>query len=375
MSAYEPPTAVYPIFDSLAFQTPNSASLTLAEGDLRYLARNNIAISNALQTSFAGDVTIGNSILDYTAGTGLTIRGTANGESIFMNVLNAGGATRLKIELNPTHLHLYDAIRFTDSSAPTNFTTLQQILGVCNMSNTTVNSSITNFLTRTSGGVNVTPLSISAIATTINGDVRYVDRNTPSIFSTLTQASNTFSFQNTSINGGTVNFEVNTTGGVPIEPVILSSTQVFFSVPLRLDYTITPVAGQLGFRTKTIATASTAITTGSIITLITGGFSLGAGTYLIILNGHITTTAVAGTVTSYELGISTANNSFTGGFSDVVLGTYNVPAIAGVVTGQCCEVLNVTATTTYFFNHRLTFATIVPTISTANTYIQYTRIA
>lgn len=56
MSAYEPPTADYPIFDSLAFQTPNSASLTLAEGDIRYLARQNIATSVASLTSFTGGI-------------------------------------------------------------------------------------------------------------------------------------------------------------------------------------------------------------------------------------------------------------------------------------------------------------------------------
>jgi hypothetical protein len=56
MSAYEPPVADYPIFDSLAFQTPNSASLTLAEGDIRYLARQNIATSIASLTSFAGSI-------------------------------------------------------------------------------------------------------------------------------------------------------------------------------------------------------------------------------------------------------------------------------------------------------------------------------
>ena len=88
MSAYEPPTADYPIFDSLAFQAPNSVSITIAEADARYLARNNIATSNASLTSFAGDITVGNSKLDYVSGTGLSINGTANGESIFMNVLN-----------------------------------------------------------------------------------------------------------------------------------------------------------------------------------------------------------------------------------------------------------------------------------------------
>ena len=314
MSAYEPPTAVYPIFDSLAFQTPNSASLTLAEGDLRYLARNNIATSNASQTSFAGDVTIGSSILDYTAGTGLAINTTANGESIFMNTKTAGGVTKLKLELNPNHIHLYDGVRLTDLSAPTNYSNIQQ-----------------------SG----TALSIS----------------------------------NTNVNGTNIGFETKTSGGVLVTPLTLSSTAIFVDFPISLGYVTAPTSGQIGFKTKTAATASTAITTNSVITLITGGFSLSAGTYIITLNGHITTTAVAGSVTSYELGISTANNSFTGGFSDIVLGTYSVPAIAGVVTGQTTEVLYVSATTTFFFNHRLIFATIVPSVSTALSFIQYTRIA
>lgn len=56
MSAYEPPTAIYPIFDSLAFQTPNDASLTIAEGDERYLARKNVATSVATATSFSAEV-------------------------------------------------------------------------------------------------------------------------------------------------------------------------------------------------------------------------------------------------------------------------------------------------------------------------------
>ena len=56
MSAYEPPTAIYPIFDSLAFQTPNEASLTIAEADQRYLARQNVATSVATATSFSSEV-------------------------------------------------------------------------------------------------------------------------------------------------------------------------------------------------------------------------------------------------------------------------------------------------------------------------------
>jgi hypothetical protein len=56
MASYEPPTDIYPIFDSLAFQTPNSASLTIAEGDQRYLARQNVATSVATATSFSAEV-------------------------------------------------------------------------------------------------------------------------------------------------------------------------------------------------------------------------------------------------------------------------------------------------------------------------------
>jgi hypothetical protein len=56
MATYEPPTATLPTFDSLVFQTPNSGSLTIAEGDARYLARTNIATSVASLTSFSSAI-------------------------------------------------------------------------------------------------------------------------------------------------------------------------------------------------------------------------------------------------------------------------------------------------------------------------------
>jgi len=57
MSAYEPPNPEFePIFNSLAFQGPNEASLTIAEGDERYLARKNVATSVATATSFSSEV-------------------------------------------------------------------------------------------------------------------------------------------------------------------------------------------------------------------------------------------------------------------------------------------------------------------------------
>jgi hypothetical protein len=206
--------------------------------------------------------------------------------------------------------------------------------------------------------------------------VRITESAAPSKYTNLIQNDTSFSISNV-VNDSRISFEVKTLGGDIVEALVMTPTQLLMNLPLSFGYTTTPTSGQLGFKTKRIATASTAVTNFTIITLITGGFTLNAGTYIITLNGHMTTTAVAGTVTSYELGISTANNSFTGGFSDIVLGTYSVPALAGVVTGQTTDVLNVTPATagTYFFNHRLIFAGIVPTLSTAFTYIQYTRIA
>lgn len=52
MSAYEPPSQTYPVFDSLVFQSQNDASITKAEADLRYLARTGTATSVASTTDF-----------------------------------------------------------------------------------------------------------------------------------------------------------------------------------------------------------------------------------------------------------------------------------------------------------------------------------
>ena len=56
MSAYEPPSEIDPIFNSLAFQSTNNDTLTTAEGDERYLARKNVATSIASATTFSAEV-------------------------------------------------------------------------------------------------------------------------------------------------------------------------------------------------------------------------------------------------------------------------------------------------------------------------------
>jgi hypothetical protein len=62
MASYPPPTDNFPIFDALAFLEPLNATITLAQADAKYLARQDIAISIAQTTSFSDNIRIGNSL-------------------------------------------------------------------------------------------------------------------------------------------------------------------------------------------------------------------------------------------------------------------------------------------------------------------------
>lgn len=314
MASYEPPTATYPIFDSLAFVSPNSASITIAEADARYLARNNIATSNASLTAFAGDITVGNSTFDYASGTGLTIKTTTSGESIYANVLS-GVTVKQKIELNPNHLHLYDAVRITDSSDPTDYTLFQQSTTTLNIDNVVTSSTI-NFKTTSSAPASVTSLSLSSTAITAN-------------------------------------------------------------LPLTLGYTTTPASGQLGFRLKTNGTlTNTAMVSTTFYNFLTAGLSIPIGVWIVEFFVQATATAVAGSVTSLFTGLSTATGSFTGGTGSVqLLGTANYPAVVGTISGRATTTFQNTAVTTYYFPVQLTFGATAATTAAANSFFTITRIA
>jgi len=315
MSAYEPPTAIYPIFDSLAFQTPNGASLTIEEADVRYLARNNIATSNATLTSFAGDITVGSSKLDYTTGTGLAINGTANGESIFANVLNSIGVTKAKFELNPNHTHLYDAVRITDSSAPTNYTLLQQTTTTLNIDNQ-IASSTTNIKTKTSGGGVVTNLA-------------------------------------------------------------LTSTTTAFSTPIILQITTpTNTSGYLGYNIKVDVSLSPTMTTNTITNLSSASFNIPVGVYLIMFNCYYSINAVGGTVQYFSMGLSTSSGSFTAGTGEIYVGgSATVPTTGDRFVGAATVPLTVVAGGTDFFITGRSVHTGVTVTGSTSGNIRYIRIA
>ena len=126
MASYPKPSENLPIFDALVFLTPLNATITLAEADAKYLARQDTAVSIAQTTSFSDNITIGNSLLDYIPAQGLQIKPTVMSEAVFVRVLDGTGATKQRIECNQTHTHLYDQTRITESATPTNYTSLQQ---------------------------------------------------------------------------------------------------------------------------------------------------------------------------------------------------------------------------------------------------------
>jgi len=314
MSAYEPPSSTYPIFDSLAFLTPNGASLTLADANALYVARNNIATSNATSTAFAGDISVGNSTFDYASGTGLTIKTTTSGESIFANVLS-GVTTKQKFELNPTYTHLFDAVRITDSSAPTNFTLIQQ---------TTTNLEIDN-----------------------------------------------------QIASSTTNIKTKTSGGTPVTNLALTSTTTAFSTPIILQTTTpTNTSGYLGYNINVPVSLTPTMITNTGTNLSSASFTIPVGVYLIMFNCYYSINSAGGTVQYFSMGLSTSSGTYTAGTGEIYIGgSANVPTTGDRFVGAATVPLTVVAGGTAFFITGRSVHTGVTVTGSANGNIRYIRIA
>ena len=167
MSVYPPPLENTPIFNSQEFLIPLNATITVAEADAKYLARQDIAVSVAQTTSFTDNITIGNTILDYIPSEGLQIKPTVNSEAVFLRVLDSTGTTVQRVECNETNTFLYDQTRITQSATPTNYTSLLQTGAVMDFLNVAISSSF-NFRTKGGAGSTTTPFSISSNVVTIS---------------------------------------------------------------------------------------------------------------------------------------------------------------------------------------------------------------
>jgi hypothetical protein len=394
MSAYEPPTEIDPIFNSLAFQTSNDASLTLAEGDQRYLARQNVATSVASATSFSAEVAApswtslnsgatnfhidnlaGNAApliirnqrtdqhifyrqlgttnshifqTDGTATTNLTLSKTLNTSSLPLLVTfpSAGGATRTLEVVDSTSANRLAIIASTTAGHLGNFNQVGD----------------TQFVSLGGGGVNTGVISINTYSNTVAGIRITATQVNIGAGGNAFLAPNSAILFNSSANNATV------TGTMTFSSdIILRSTQP------------TNTAGYLGYNVKQNGTNTAAITTGTAYAINSTGLSITPGVYIfhfLLYNSKLT--AGAGDINEIQVGISTSNTNFVGGDTTIIKGfqTYVATASAQVVMGNASLTFSVPTTATYYFLQQASH-TIGATnlIGTTTSYWEYTRVA
>ena len=162
-----------------------------------------------------------------------------------------------------------------------------------------------------------------------------------------------------------------------VDALVVSSAGVatFTNSPILPITAPTNTANQLGYIQTKVSSLTGSITSGTYQSLVSGGFSLTAGIYSLQIYIQNTITAVAGSVTSMLVGLSTSNTAFVGGSNNYAMGCTSIPAVAGFIVGNYHTVFIVTATTTYYIGETLVYTSIVPTHSAAGTsYVQITRI-
>ena len=384
MSAYEPPTEIDPIFNSLAFQTPNEATLTIAEGDERYLARQNIATSVASATSFTGEVsatsfksldsgatifhienlagnnaamTIRNQRTDHslfyrqfgttnshifttngTATTNLTLSNTVNTSSLpllvtfpsagnpvrTIEIVDGTSANRLAIIPSTTGGHLGNF----NQAGDTQFVSLggggvnTGAISINTYSNTVAGVRITATQVHIGAGGNAFLAPTSAILFNSSAGNATVTGNLqfPSANPYL-QSTNTSS--DLGIQGGSgrgINFFTN--GGASNPFYLKSSGVATFNGDIELRTTQpTNTAGYLGYTVKQNGTNTAAITTGVAYNNNSTGLSITPGVYIFhFLLYNSKLAAGAGDINEIQVGISTNSTNFVGGDTTIIKG-------------------------------------------------------
>jgi len=387
MSAYEPPTEIDPIFNSLAFQAPNNDSLTVAEADERYLARQNTATSIASSTTFSAEV----------AATSFT--SLSSGATNFHLDNLAGNAAPLIIrnqrtdqntiyrQLGTTNSHVFQ----TNGAATTNLT----------LSNT-LNTSSLPLLASFAAAGNASRI-IEATDTTSGNRLAIIPSTTNGNLGPMCLIGDT---QIVSITGGVGNSILsimpwtNTTVGIrmtgtqlnigaggavsvaPTSAILFNSsagngtvtgTMTFSSDIILRTTQPTNTAGYLGYTVKQNATNTAAITSGVAYNLNSTGLSLTAGVYIfnIMINNSKT---AAGDINVIQAGISTSSTNFVGGATTLICGfqTYT-GATAQDVIGNATFTFSVPSTATYYLLQQVSHTMTI--IGTVNSYWQYTRVA
>jgi hypothetical protein len=366
MSAYEPPTEIDPIFNSLAFQTSNDASLTLAEADLRYLARQNVATSVASATSFTGEVAAPSWTSISSGATTFHLDNLPGNNAQLVIRNQRTDQNTIYRQLGTTNSHIFQ----TNGTGTTNLTLSNTVntSGVAlNMSNLQINdcsaltsiNSVSTGITVSNSSANTGGMVIQNANTASN--IRYNQFGT--------SASHIFSTNNTATTNLTLSNTMNT-----------SSLPFTFSNSIILQTTApTNTAGYLGYTVKQNGTNTAAITTSVAYNINATGLSLTPGVYIFnIMVNNSKLAAGAGDISVIQVGISTGAASFVGGATTLIKGqqTYVASAAAQDVIGNGSFTFSVPTTATYYCLQQVvhTFGA-TNLIGTVNSYWQYTRVA
>jgi len=390
---YEPPTEIDPIFNSLAFRGANDAALTIAEGDERYLARQNVATSVATATSFSAEVAATswtslnsgatNFHLDNLAGNNapLIIRNQRTDQNTFYR------------QLGTTNSHIFQ----TNGAATTNLT----------LSNTLNTSSLPLLATFAAAGSATRIIEavdstsgnrFAIIPSTTNGNlgpmcligdtqiVSIAGSAGASILSISPWTNNTVGIRMT---GTQLNIGAGgTTSVAPNSAILFNSsannatvtgTMTFSSDIILRTTQPTNTSGYLGYTVKQNATNTAAITTATAYNLNATGLSLTPGVYIFnIMLNNSKLAAGSGDINVIQVGISTGSGSFVGGATTLVMGqqTYAVSGAAQDVIGNGSFTFSVPTTATYYLLQQAAHTIgAVNLIGTTNSYWQYTRVA
>ena len=163
-------------------------------------------------------------------------------------------------------------------------------------------------------------------------------------------------------------------GGVNQVTVTSTATTFAGDISLRTTYTA-KTSGFLGYSGTLNADQTGALATGAVWSNIGAGFFLNIGVYFFSILVYLEKTVSGGDVTKIETGISLLNNSFSGGFIATVAGqqTY-AGAGTDAIVHNVTFTLPVQINTTLYFLTRATH-TLTNLNNTANSYIQFTRVA
>lgn len=174
-----------------------------------------------------------------------------------------------------------------------------------------------------------------------------------------------------------------TSSGIDLSNIFLSNGGGTFTGAITTNggiigptASITYSQGMIGYTQTVVGNkASVSVPSNTIVSLITNGFTMPIGVYIVIAYVSNTYTG-SGSVSFANVGISTSSTAVSAGFYQTFSGSFTAPT-GGTIRGSGYGMMQITSNTVYYLLESMIFASIVVTTdSTAeNNYVIYTRVA